>query len=878
MQEVDEESNRVISDLRKGKSLSSTQTSFVVINYDSISEWNDYHFTPPTSVLLDSFEVKFQKTGAGEFLFKKWKVIDKKFLIAIIPLHVQYRIDNKYLTPSWSEKIFRHTNIVLSEPTEQNGMPIALSNSPLFKIDYVKDEAQAVSVFWQLVTILLGSGGIVVFFLLVNRSFTRFSERYPDLGFVLLTLQICLLRAVMILLGFPARFTDSALFDARNFASSDMNPSLGDLLLNSISVLIICLYLFRNYYRFRLFQYLLSNRLSKFLLSILCVACVLFATLYPFVVTQTIYNNSTIALSITQSLHFDVLRIIGLLIVLLAWVSSFFFMHAFLRVFAHEKRTWVLSISIVIGSLLFIEVNILTGQVYFWSFVSGLAYLIIVLVFSLYNALQRFQYRTFIYFFVTVLCLGFNGMHAVHYFEQQGNVQNQLRFAENFLDERDYFGEYLLHDAAERIASDAFIQTRISMPFLGKEAVTQKIKQIYLSGYFNRYTVQVSLFDVSGNPIESLDSAAFSTLINKYDRETFKTDYERVYYVTTAEGDFSRKYVVFVPLLKNGMKAGYVVIELLLKRIIPENVYPELLVDDRFQQNLHEQMLSYAVALNERVEYSAGEFNYDLLVQSRLGDPRLYTRGIIEDKYLHVALEDSNGRISIISSPVSPVVHWLADFSFQVVLGLVIILILLIFQGLYNLSKPGKLYLAARIQLILNFAFFLPLIIVSVITLNLTSKSSQEQLNSDFLSKANKFGEVVAVELHDNQYDFNEFERRFTNLTTLANLDANVFYPNGKLMTTSQPLIFENQLLAPYIKPSAYKRILKGDKIFVSTERVGSLQFYVAYSALVSPDTGEQLGILAVPFFQSASSLEHLQITVIANILSIFTLVFIVCY
>jgi two-component system, NtrC family, nitrogen regulation sensor histidine kinase NtrY len=175
--------------------------------------------------------------------------------------------------------------------------------------------------------------------------------------------------------------------------------------------------------------------------------------------------------------------------------------------------------------------------------------------------------------------------------------------------------------------------------------------------------------------------------------------------------------------------------------------------------------------------------------------------------------------------------------------------------------------------LILNLAFFLPLLAVSIITLSLTTRSSQEQLNSEFLSKANRFGGTVTLELNED-HDLAEFESRFTSLTTLANLDASVFHPDGRMLATSQPLIFENYLLSPYINPTALKRIKRGEKIFVSTEQVGRLQFNVVYTALLAPDTGERIGILGIPFFQSAASLEKMQIVILANILSIFTLIF----
>ena len=56
---------------------------------------------------------------------------------------------------------------------------------------------------------------------------------------------------------------------------------------------------------------------------------------------------------------------------------------------------------------------------------------------------------------------------------------------------------------------------------------------------------------------------------------------------------------------------------------------------------------------------------------------------------------------------------------------------------------------------------------------------------------------------------------------------------------------------------------------------MGSLEYNVSYAALKAPRTGKLIGILGIPFFQSAYSLEKVQISVLANILSIFALIFI---
>jgi two-component system nitrogen regulation sensor histidine kinase NtrY len=334
---------------------------------------------------------------------------------------------------------------------------------------------------------------------------------------------------------------------------------------------------------------------------------------------------------------------------------------------------------------------------------------------------------------------------------------------------------------------------------------------------------------------------------------------------------------VLVPVKRRNLVVGNVLIELSLKRIIPENVYPELLVDNRFQQAYRPRELSYAVISSSQIEYSAGSFNYETLIGSELANVDLYSEGIFRGGYLHVGVEDVSGRLAIVSSPALPFMYRLADFSFLVLLGIGAVLVFLLIEGVVHYSGSKNLFFSARIQLILNLAFFVPLVAVCIITLGLTAKSSREQLKDDFLNKATQFGKTVSLTIKDADLTRQgDFENEFKNVTTLANLDANLYAVDGTLLATSQPLIFENQLLATYLDPAVFRRMKRGEATFVATDRVGSLEFYVAYSKVLSPDTGEMIGILGIPFFQSGASIEQMQITVLTNIISIFTLVFIV--
>ena len=402
------------------------------------------------------------------------------------------------------------------------------------------------------------------------------------------------------------------------------------------------------------------------------------------------------------------------------------------------------------NGILFAVINTLTEQRYLSSLLLGGTYFFLVYYLKLYSGLKRLTFATFSYLFIAIFLLSANGAYAIQHFSRQEKIASQFKFADDFLIDRDVFGEYLLNETALKIANDIFIQTRVSTPFLNRDAIRQKIRQVFLPTYFNKYDVEIFLFDSSGEPLNNRSVSTLSEFVSNYNQDAFRTQYEGVYFVTSPSSEVAQKYLVKIPILRASATQGYVMLELLLKKIIPENVYPELLVDKSFQHYYHSQDISYAVFTDKAILFSSGKFNYDYSFGlDWLGDPDLYKEGIIAGRIFHIAQEDQNDRVAVVSSRLPPRMHTLSNFSFLMVFGLIIILLFLLIQGIVNYLRGEKLYFSARIQLLLNLAFFLPLFLVSITTLNLTSRSSQSQVNDDYLNKAESFSTQLSAQLDD---------------------------------------------------------------------------------------------------------------------------------
>lgn len=849
---------------------------YFVYSRDSLLFWSDNHYVPSIASVSDTFNIKLIRTASSAYLLRKTHVTDYVFVISLITLQRDYIIHNDYLNVEYNQRVFPTSGFRIFDPGSSSGVPVCVQGECLFNVVFAA-EGFSPSILDALAFIAI-SFSLVFLVLVIGHGLKFVSRKFAEIGVLYLYFMFLGIRWIMLELQFPSRFLDTPLFDPQVFASSALNSSLGDLLINILALLGICLFVFQNYYRFYLVR-IRSNAFVSWLLNLLCGVFIFFAALFPFVVIQTIYNNSSIVLDISESLAFDSLRLVGLVVVVISVVCFFLFSHPFISILGRDKSKPRVIVCVLLAAVVFAFINTYSGQQYESSLLLGLFYFLTVYVLRLYRQLSRLSYATFAYLFVAIFFTAMNAAFAVQHFSHKEKIESQFRFSSTFLIDRDIFGEYLLHDASVKIANDAFTQARIVTPFLGTEAIGLKIRQVFLPSYFNKYDVEIFIFNASGEAVGNPLLPSFSEMVRQYQAEPFRTSYEGIYFVNNPESDITQKYLIVIPIQRQTVIAGYVVVELSLKKIIPESVYPELLVDYGFQQFYRTQNLSYGIFVNGNILFTSGNFNYEKVFNRALiGNVDLYTIGVTINGYDHIAQEDQNGKIAVVSTPSTPFSYRVANFSFYIVLGLLIILVLIFFQGIFNYFRGRRLFFSARIQLYLNLAFFIPLIIVSISIVSFTNQSSQQQLDREYLNKSRVFSQEINSELYSyftGNLNATTFNNRLSELATLSNLDANVYDPEGYLLATSQPLIFESHLLSNYINSTALNKIKDGENTFIESEKVGKLEYFIAYTAIKSTQTAELIGILGVPFFQSAYLLEQAQITIITNILNIFAFIFI---
>lgn len=858
---------------------SSLRHSFFLIDSTEVLAWSNTQFFPDVrrvDELPDQFELS--KTNSGDYLIRSWPISDTQKLVSVIPLLRKYPIANRYLSTAWNDEIFGDARGIILYGSSNEGDAIYLNGQIIFRMNI--ENVYSENSLWSLIL----STTSILFFIAAIYFFTSrlHGIRRHEWAFLTLAVSFVFLRLVMMVVDYPSGWVASSVFDPQYFASASYNASIGDMFLNSIGILILCGYVFYTYYHWRTIKYLLNlSGWVRFLLGCLFILASFFSFLYPFLFVETIFHNSSILLDISETVRFDWLRTLSWISVLIGVISAFFFVHVFINLAKSFFFTPGQFLSgLIVSTGVFAMYFMLASHDYAITLPVAAIYFIILFFSTLSSSLRKLESITFIYFFVVLAAFGIQHGLSVKYFSEEMRAESQIKFASNYLIGRDVMGEYLLNETIKRISEDAFIQSRLNNPFLTKSAIRQKIQQVYLNSYFDRYEARIYLYNSAGEPLDSSTPETLSSFTNKYKSSSTYTDYEGLYFIQPSDINANKRYLTLIPVSRGDQLVGYVGIDLALKRIIPQNVYPELLVDRRFAEFFENTDRSFSFIKDGKILSSFGTFNYERDFDfNNLTEEDFYNSGIIRNGYFHTGVEDASGQVVVITSKAYPLFYVLTNFSFFFVSGVILLVLTMVIYGLLSFIKGGKMNYAARIQLYIYIAFSLPLFVVTITTLNRVSKSAENELQFTFEANARNLGEGILSTVEEYSSDSlsrEDFENMLIDQSKVANVDITFYNASGKYVASSQPLIVESQIMSPLMNRKVWEKINnEGVSSMIENEKVGSLQFNNCYVTIKSPESGAILGVLSVPFFNSARSLENTQVNVLSNFLTVFTIIFI---
>lgn len=860
---------------------------FLVDSTKKLIYWSDFSFSldflkvnlkTPYQYLNDPF-------GSMLLRIRKIEVSERElYLIQALRLVHPGNISNDYLITGPNPDFFGNENFDLFEIPKNGDFQVRNNEGiPLFGISFR---------FGYLPVESFSSPAVLIFFIsifllyfLLSSDFVlkkwRKGKRWTAILFS--SFFLILFRILMLLVDFPSNYINLDLFDSVNYASSWYNPSLGDLLINTFClVLIILFFIF----------HLLSDYMRQVILTIKHPVIIhLFFILLLIISSLSLYGfwslpkdlvlNSQWGLDISSISKFDLNKGISFLILFL-WGGIYVLVTLTLikLLWLIEKRKGFYY------RLIFIFGGFILLILFFYNYWIAIIWLLhvlflfVVIKFELIRTIYLLGLETFLTFFFTCLITATVAGISTFQTENEQFIQSKKRFSTQNLIEKDVMTEFFLGEIFNRIQGDLFIQNRIEDPFLSKELIETKIRKIYLTNYFDQFDVQIQVFSLNGNQLHgAVDGAGLEQLKLKYMKSDYATGIKDLYFIQGDETYSGNRFISFLPVLKNNSALGIIFLEFNQMRVQPSSVYPKLLLDKKYIEKLDPVRYDFSIFRNGELIKSSGTFNYSVSeISKKLDDSDLFTTGVNTDGYHHLGVMNGEELI-VVSSPMISKAHFFGTISLFFVVFVFFTFLTILFIIIQMGARKIDFNYSTKLQLYLNFAFFFPIVIISVITVGLLASSYRQDLDRQYIQKASLIKSNLVSFLSNSSNKQVEIDQLNEEINRLANTiasDIHFYKMDGQLEASNRLNIFEKKILSTWINPLVLAEMgEKNRSQFLAEERVGKLNYKSVYLTIPSQNNQGNLGILAVPFFESESELNILISDVLSNIFNTFVVIFI---
>ncbi len=847
--------------------------------------WSEHLYEFSYHDISGYFVEKCLDKSFGTFFIKKSNLSLKGHdyeIVSVIPLKNKYRIENEFLQTGLNADIFPDGLVDISLEKNKryniyNPFGIYLFSLRFTKNDSYHFDKQFVILFFIFVSLLF------FYFYLHNYLILSLRLGKQLYAFTILIVFIIGIRALMIFFEIPYQVIEWQLFSPKLFASSFISPSLGDFFLNIVSITIIIIFLSLRFIAILHYKNLAqSHQLVKLaFISFLIFLSYLF--LYGIrLFTYDIYFNSKIVIDITKEIDTTYIKLFAYLIFVFISVCYFLISHICAKLLQELSRNTKHLIAVfLLGNLSVLCSSIFLNIHNYFLFFLNISYLFIICYYKIVDYLPKSGYMALLYLFFCSLICAFAAAYSEYQFERVKTRQQKDKFADNLLLENDLYGEYLLSRIMEKVQHDQRKYNTFSFLFdsadlYSTDFASQKIRRIYVDRHFDKYSLDILFFNALGRPYGRPNEESYNTLYQRFAAAQYHSPYNNIRSCNDLQQGI-KAYYAFIPLHISEKPIGYIVLNLKLRKITPNSIYPIFFVDKKYTfANLYHDY-SYAIYKENKILYSYGNYNYDkqLIDKFSIGNNELKF-----SDFIHRRVFSPNGQTLVISSEVYPLINVFSNFSFLFLLLILVTIIIFFAHNFLLKNEYKRLNFSTRIQLYLNTAFSVPLFVVSIVTVSMLSKANTAETEQYYIRRALNVASELSLKVsafRSGNISKDDLKAFLVGIAKYTQSDINLYGTDGRLLVTNQRYLFDNALLTRLLNPSAYRDlILRVRNKKILNEQIGSFNYSTAYVGIKSFDTENITGILGIPFFESKYTYDQKIIDVFTTILNIFTFILLI--
>ena len=670
--------------------------------------------------------------------------------------------------------------------TTSNGSPVVIDEVPLFKILFDSDQ---MSVFFDNSllrwTALLLLAVATMLFLFGHRSFKVYSA------------VVAILTVLTIVAFFwGVQMSNSLeLFSPTLYADGQILFSLGALiLLNTyITMLHICSYMMREKVADHIREHRRHRRKHLAIYGIICIAAAVATFIYTHITLRSLILNSNISLELyrgNSQVHYTAL-------VYLSYTGLLFCLMLMLQAVQPVAREAI-----------------------------GIRYN----VFRVRN-LAIFAFFCALYFTINAAVLGFR--------KEQDRV---TVWANRLAVERDLGLEIQLRSVEESIASDQLIAT-LSRLDNTQSMILNRIAEYYLARTRQGYNTSVFIFrdnDKAGltyfnsilrsaTPIASGSSFLFLTDSNGRSR------YVGAFAYYSRESGLTRMLVELEPE-SNREDRGYY--SILGQFSNPGDINIPALY-------------SYAKYNTGKLNSYKGNYPYPTIYTETSARLNEESEDVLRSgKHVHFLHMVGDEEMIIISRPRRGAMVYFTSFSY---LFLGLCAFLYIFSKSDDKKKGFRRnYFRTRINTILFISSFMILASMTTISVLFVYKRNQVNMQNLMSTKINTIQALIENRVRmassPEELRVQDFATALENIGNTTKSDITLYSPDGKVILSTTPEVFEKMILGSRIDQEAYHNIRhQNQRYFIQREKIDNYSYWSMYAPVFN-DRGEMLAIISSPY------------------------------
>ncbi|MCZ2222035.1 MAG: HAMP domain-containing histidine kinase, partial [Chitinophagales bacterium] len=614
------------------------------------------------------------------------------------------------------------------------------------------------------------------------------------------------------------------------------------------------------------------------------------------IITSTIKSlvlDSKISLDATNCFILTFYSVISFIILCLCALIFFHLSHILLTSVFKEKiklRLQLLVVSVVGLIILSFQINNISVLLNMLSIAWLLLYIIIL------NYRQKDLQLLIIKSSFFIVWIAFFSITITALVMQQNTFleyEQRKRWAKKLAEQTDPNSEALLQIATLNF-SNTFLSSnfnRFQQEFSNKFLKDSLVNENF-SGYLNKYDTRIYTYDSLLNPLfndDALSYAVIKTIILNQGKET---NIPNLYSYENTNGRES--YIYERVILKDSIIEGYLFVTVKPKRFKSEALYPELFRQVQSLSNDFNTHYAYAIYNNNILVNSFNDYSFQSSIsKNSLPKTKFKIRSV--DGFNELWYNIGTGKVVVIVKKHTALLEFMTLFAylfctFIIVLAIFHISIFIFktrfkkdeYKNAFRLSIRNQIH--ATIIMVSVFSF----IVIGATTISYFiyrfHQTNEEKLlkNIQIISNQveSKLKNLYAHFSFDDALDFttpsfgNNFEKTINEISEIYNSDINIFNTAGTLIASTQPYIYNKQLLSNKMQPNAFIQLTNFKKNnFIQSEKIAELEYLSIYAS-VKDDEGKVYAYINIPYLNSQTELSQEISEFLATIMNLNAFIF----